>query len=55
MSMALERFCLKLPLMMPFAVLLSVVIGVGGWGCLDFMLGWMNSDRKKIVEAKGFV
>ena len=33
MSMALLLACFKVPLMMPLAVLLSVLIGVGGCGC----------------------
>jgi hypothetical protein len=30
--MAFDRFCLTVPLMIPSAQLLSVVMGVAGWG-----------------------
>jgi len=32
-SIAFDRFCFTSSLAMPTAVLLSVTIGVGGWGC----------------------
>ena len=45
MSMALERFCLTVPLRMPWAVLLSVTSGVGGWGWPSSWSVW-RSDRE---------
>jgi hypothetical protein len=33
MSIPFDRFCLIVPVIIPRAVVLSILIGVVGWGC----------------------